>query len=99
MKNADDLIDGIPVDQQTGEAGLCKGSGNFLVALVDVHGLQVNSMGQNFCRRQVTKFKGIAQQLTLVFVDAAVLLHVLHKKKQFLVGHFCIVICLEEAGN
>ena len=99
MKNADDLIDGIPVDQQAGEAGLCKGSGNFLMAFADIHGLQVNSMGQNFGCRQVTKFKGIAQQLTFVFVDAAVLLHVLHKKKQLLVGHFCIVICLEEAGN
>ena len=99
MKNADDLIDGIPVDQQTGEAGLCKGPGNFLVAFVDVHGLQFDSMGQNFCRRQVAELKGVAQQLTLIFVNAAVLLHVLHEKEQFLVGHFCVVICLEEAGN
>ena len=99
MKNADDLINGIPVDQQTGKAGLGKGSGNFLMTLVDVHGFQVNSMGQNFCRRQVTEFKGIAQQLAFVFVNSAVLLHVLHKKEQFLVGHFFIVIRLEEAGN
>ena len=99
MKNTDDLIDSIPVDQQAGKAGLRKGSGNFLMAFADVHGLQVDSMGQNFCRRQVAELKSIAQQLALVFVNAAVLLHVLHKKKQFLVGHFCIVICLEEAGN
>ena len=69
------------------------------MAFADVHGLQVDSMGQNFCRRQVAELKSIAQQLALVFVNAAVLLHVLHKKKQLLVGHFCIVICLEEAGN
>ena len=69
------------------------------MALVDVHGLQVNSMGQNFCCRQVTEFKGVAQQFALVFINAAILLHVLHKKKQFLVGHFCVVICLEKAGN
>ena len=99
MKNTDDLIDGIPVDQQTGEAGLCKGSGNFLVALVDVHGLQFDAMRQNFRRRQVAELKGVAQQLTLIFVNAAVLLHVLHEKEQFLVGHFCVVICLEEARN
>ena len=36
MKNADDLINGIPVDQQTVKAGLGKGSGNFLMTLVDV---------------------------------------------------------------
>jgi len=81
MKNTDDLIDGIPVDQQTGEAGLCKGSGNFLVALVDVHGLQFDAMRQNFRRRQVAELKGVAQQLTLIFVNAAVLLHVLHEKE------------------
>ena len=67
MKNTDDLIDGIPVDQQAGEAGLCKGSGNFLVALVDVHGLQFDAMRQNFRRRQVAELKGVAQQLTLIF--------------------------------
>lgn len=99
MKNADDLIDGIPVDQQAGKAGLCKGSGNFLMALADVHGLQVHSMGQNFSRRQVAELKSIAQQLTLVFVNAAVLLHILHEKKQLLVGHFCVVIRLEETGH
>ena len=41
----------------------------------------------------------IAQQLTLVFINATVLLHALHEKEQFLVGHFCVVIRLEEAGN
>ena len=50
-------------------------------------------------RRQVAELKGVAQQLTLIFVNAAVLLHVLHEKEQFLVGHFCVVICLEEARN
>ena len=99
MKNTDDLIDGIPVDQQTGKAGLRKGSGNFLMAFADVHGLQVDSMGQNFCRRQVTELKSIAQQLALVFVNAAVLRHILHEKKQFLVGHFGVVVRLEETGN
>jgi len=69
MKNTDDLINGIPVDQQAGKAGLCKGSGNFLMAFADVHGLQVDSMGQNFCRRQVAELKGVAQQLTLIFAN------------------------------
>lgn len=82
MKNADDLIDGILVDQQTRKAGLCKGSGNFLMTLADIHGLQINSMGQNFCRRQAAELKGIAQQLALIFVNAAVLLHILHEKKR-----------------
>ena len=99
MKNTDNLIDGIPVDQQTGTARLCKSSGYFLMTLVDFHGLQVNSMGQNFRRRQIAEFKGVTQQLALVFINAAVLLHILHEKKQFLMGHFCVIICLEKAGN
>ena len=69
------------------------------MALSDVHGLQFDAMRQNFRRRQVAELKGVAQQLALVFVNAAVLLHILHEKEQFLVGHFCVVICLEEAGN
>jgi hypothetical protein len=72
---------GFPVDQQTGETGARKGSGNFLVALSDVHGLQFDAMRQNFRRRQVAELKGVAQQLALVFVNAAVLLHILHEKK------------------
>jgi len=53
MKNPNDLIDGIPVDKQPGEPGLGKGFCDFLVALVDVHGFQLNPVGQNFRRRQV----------------------------------------------
>ena len=69
------------------------------MALSDVHGLQFDAMRQNFRRRQVAELKGVAQQLALVFVNAAVLLHILHEKKQFLVGHFGVVVRLEEAGN
>ena len=99
MENAHDLIDGIPVDKQPGEPGLGKGFCDFLVALVDVHGFQLDPVGQNFRRRQVAELQSVSQKLALVLVNAAVMLHVLHEKKQFLVGHFGAAVCLDEAGD
>ena len=99
MQNADNLINGIPVDQQTGKSGLCKGSCNFFMTLINVYGFQFDPVCQNFSRGQFAELQGISQKLTLIFVNTAILLHILHEKKQFFVGHFCIVICLKEAGN
>ena len=99
MENANDLINGIPVDKQPGEPGLGEGLCDFLVALVDVNGFQLDAMGQNFRRRQVAELQGVSQKLTLVLINAAVMLHVLHEKKQLFMGHFGVAVRLDEAGN
>ncbi len=72
MKNTDDLIDGIPVDQQAGKAGLCKGSGNFLMALVDVHGFQLDPVGQNSAAVRSPNSRAFRRSAPLVLVNAAV---------------------------
>ncbi len=70
-----------------------------LMAFLNLHRLQLNPVRQDFRRCQIAEFKRVSQKLPLVFINAAVLLNVFHEEKQFLMGHFRILVGLEKAGN
>ena len=69
------------------------------MAFLNLHRFQLDPVRQDFRRCQIAEFKRVSQKLPLVFIDAAVLLNVFHEEKQFLVGHFGILVGLEKAGN
>ena len=69
------------------------------MAFLNLHRLQLNPVRQDFRRCQIAEFKRVSQKLPLVFINAAVLLNIFHEEKQFLVGHFRILVGLEKAGN
>ena len=56
-------------------------------------------MDEDVLRLLLGKADGVLQQVALVLVDAALLLHLVHQHQQLLRGHFVIPIQMKHPGQ
>lgn len=89
------MVDGILVDQQAGILGIGEQRGSLLSARRDRQRREVHAMDQDVLCLLLGKFDGVAQQLTLAFVDAAALLDLVDEHQQLLLRHFAFAVQAE----
>ena len=99
MDSAKDIVNRALIDQQTRVFCLCKQGSDLLFGGCDRERRQVRPMDQDVRRALLGEVDGVFQQLTLVFVNATVLLDFLHQHQQLLVGHFVFCAEMEYLGQ
>ena len=99
MDGAQNVVDGILIDQQAGVFGLGEQRRHLLLAGGDGQGRQIHPVDQDILGLLLGKADGVFQQLALVPVDAAVLLHLVHQHQQLLLGHFAVAVEAEHLGQ
>ena len=87
VDGAQNMVDGAVVDQQPGVLGLGEQRGYLLLAGGDGQRRQIHPVDQDVLGLLLGKADGVFQQLALVPVDAALLLHLVHQHQQLLLGH------------
>ena len=99
VDGAQDMVDGPLIHQQ---AGVFR-SGEQLCRLLfrsgDGQRRQIHPMDEDVLRRLLGKADGVFQQLALVAVDTALLLHLVHQQQQLLLGHFAVAVQPEHAAQ
>ena len=99
MYRAQNMVDGILIDQQPGILGLGEQRRHLLLAGGDGQRRQIHPVNEDVLRLLLGKADGVFQQLALVPVDATVLLHLVHQHQQFLLGHFAVGVQAEHLGQ
>ena len=99
VDDAHDVVDALTVNQQTGELGFGEDLGNLLLGGVQGDGLNIHPVGEDIFHLQVVELNGVAQKLSFVQVDAAVLLDLLHQEDQLFGRHFVVLFHLQNLGQ
>ena len=99
VDNAHDLIDAVLVDQETGEAGLLKELADLLHGGLDVKALQIHAVGEDVLGLLLGEVDGVAEQISLLVVDGALLLNLLHQHEQLLLRHLVVGLDTEDLGH
>ena len=98
MDDAHDLVDAVLVDQQTGEAGFLEEPTDLLHGGLNVKALQVYAVGEDILGLLLGEVDGVTEQISLLVVDGALLLDLLHQHEQLLLGHLIVGLDTEDLG-
>ena len=99
MDNAHDVVDGLVVDRDAGEAALGKQGGQLLHGVVLFNGGQVHPGGEDLGHLHVVELDGVADEVTLVAVQSALGLRLVHHAHQLLLGDALVVLFAEQAAQ
>ena len=95
MDGAEDMVNGILIDEQTGILSIGEQRSSLLPARRDRQRREVYAVDENVLCLLLGKFDGVAQQLALAFVDAAALLDLIDEHQQLLLRHFALAVQAE----
>ena len=89
------MINRVLVDEQSGILRLIEQRGDFLLARRNRKRRKVDPVNEDVLRLLLGKINRVFEQLSLVFVDAAVLLHLVDEHQQLLLRHFALRVQAE----
>ena len=91
MDGAEDMVDGILIDEQAGIFGIGEQRGGLLPARRDRQRREVYAVDEDVLCLLLGKLDGVA----LAFVDAAALLDLIDEHQQLLLRHFALAVQAE----
>ena len=89
------MINRVLIDEQPGIFRLVEQRGDFLLARRNRKRRKVDPVNKDVLRLLLGKINRVFEQLSLVFVDAAVLLHLVDEHQQLLLRHFALRVQAE----
>ena len=95
QNRAEDMINRVLIDEQPGVFRLVEQRGDFLLARRNRKRRKVDPVNEDVLRLLLGKINRVFEQLSLVFVDAAVLLHLVDEHQQLLLRHFALRVQAE----
>ena len=99
MDDADDVVNAVVINRQTGVAALHKQGGRLLHGCVVLHRYQVHPGSENLGHLQIVKLDGIADEIALVLVQTALVLRLVHHAHQFFFGNTVLSAVAEHQGQ
>ena len=99
VNGAEDVVNRVLIDQQTGIFRLRKQRGDLLLRCGDREGRKVCAVNQNILRALLGEVDRIFEELSLVFVNAAVLLDLIHEHQKLLLRHFIVGAEVKDLGQ
>ena len=99
MQYADDVIHGFLIDRQARISALLELLRDFIVVRLDIDGLNVHPGREDFFHIHIGEFNGGTDQFTLMSVDAALVLRLLHDGDQLLFGVTMILRRLDDLSD
>ena len=99
VDDAHDVVDGLVVDGDAGVAALHKQGGHLLHGAVLLGGHQVHPGGKNLGDLQVVELDGVADEVALVLIQAALGLGLVHHAHQLLLGDAVVPVVAHHHGQ
>ena len=99
VDKAHDVVNGLMVDRDAGVACLGKEGGQLLHGALLLGGSQVHPGGEQLGDLQVVELNGVADQVTLVLVQAALVLRLVHHAHQLLLGDAVVPLGAEDPAH
>ena len=99
VDDADDIVNAVVINRQTGVAALYKQGGRLLHGEVVLHRNQVHTGGEDLGDLQVVELDGVADEIALVLVQTALVLGLVHHAHQLFFGDAVLTAVTEHQGQ